>query len=174
MNAHLWLVLFVLADPLHLQQVLGHTHTRQPRQHPQVTGQAELCGVQTEAALSTNSSCSWRDATGWVGHWERPARTHRSVWCCSLWFSFSQSRSESLALEDDCTFMLKMLIRCQGWILSGDWKNLFLRIKSFFIHRLSDKVTVCTSRPRGLSNRLQNWEKLHLHKLGEVSHSLRT
>lgn len=42
-GSHLRLVLLTLAHTLHLQQVLGHTDTGQPRQNAQMTRQAELC-----------------------------------------------------------------------------------------------------------------------------------
>lgn len=47
MTSYLWLVFFILAHTLHLQQVLCYTHTRQPWQHSQMTRQAELCKIQT-------------------------------------------------------------------------------------------------------------------------------
>lgn len=43
MFSHLRLMLLTLVDSLHLQQVFGHAHTGQPRQHSQVTRQAKLC-----------------------------------------------------------------------------------------------------------------------------------
>lgn len=44
---YLRLVFFTLVHTLHLQQVLGHAHTRQPWQHSEMTRQAELCGGPT-------------------------------------------------------------------------------------------------------------------------------